>query len=70
MDIYYRLHQRKMNELSDSIDNTIVADKHEFTTDEINRLISFNQRLTNTYCGSWNLPYTLFLIKIASKILR
>jgi hypothetical protein len=34
-----------MNELSESIDNTVVADKHEFTVDEINRLISFNQRL-------------------------
>lgn len=45
MDCYYRMLQRKMNELSESIDNTIVADKHNFTDDEINRLISFNQRL-------------------------
>ena len=45
MDRHYRYLQRKMNELSDSIDKTVAADKHEFTTDEINQLISFNQRL-------------------------
>lgn len=45
MDFYYRLLQRKMNELSESIDNTVGTDKHSFTADEINRLISFNQRL-------------------------
>lgn len=45
MDMYYRLLQRKMNELSESIDNTVIAEKHEFTVDEINQLISFNQRL-------------------------
>ena len=45
MDCYYRMLQRKMNELSESIDNTVAADKHEFTVDEINQLISFNQRL-------------------------
>jgi hypothetical protein len=46
MDIYYHLLQRKMNELSESIDNTVIVEKHEFTTEEINRLLCFNQRLT------------------------
>jgi hypothetical protein len=45
MDYHYRLILRKIDELSESIDKTVVADKHEFTVDEINRLISFNQRL-------------------------
>lgn len=45
MEMYYRLLKRKMNELSESFDTDIVTDNDEFTTDEINRLIYFNQRL-------------------------
>ncbi|MEQ1557857.1 MAG: hypothetical protein ABL933_02810 [Methyloglobulus sp.] len=57
MDIYYHLLQRKMNELSESIDNTVIMDKHEFTVDEINRLISFNQRLTELELYLYDLGY-------------
>jgi hypothetical protein len=44
MDIYYRQLHMKINILS-KFDDTDIADKKEFTEDEINRLISFNQRL-------------------------
>jgi hypothetical protein len=46
MDCYYRLLKRKMNELSESFETTVVADRDEFTNDEIIRLIGFNQKLS------------------------
>lgn len=46
MALYTKQLQRKMRELSDSLDTTVDSGQDELTADEINRLLSFNQRLS------------------------